>query len=67
MLGKVITNDQNCVSLTTPINYTYGVSSTVPNVVGMTRAAAVTALINPGLSVGYQMLTSRGYRVYNGR
>ena len=50
-LGKVITNDQNCISLSTQLNYTYGIAPTEPNVVGMTRAAAVTALTNAGFTI----------------
>ncbi len=51
-VGLVITNDQNCVSLSTPINYTYGIHSTVPNEVNVVLATAETAITNAQLSVG---------------
>jgi hypothetical protein len=50
--GLVITNDQTCINLTAQLNYTYGVAPAVPNVVGMTRAAARTALTTAGFVVG---------------
>ena len=41
----------NCVASGTPVNYTYSLGpNNVPNVVGMTRAAAVTALA--GFTIG---------------
>jgi hypothetical protein len=53
-LGKVITNDQNCISLSTQLNYTYGINSTVPNVVSPAKLLgdANTAIIAAQLTVG---------------
>ena len=43
-LGLIISQDSACVATPAPINYTYGVDDQVPNIVGMTRAAALAAL-----------------------
>jgi hypothetical protein len=43
-VGVIISQDTACVSTPTAIHYTYGVDDQVPNVVGMTRAAALAAL-----------------------
>jgi len=51
-LGEVWTHDQNCVIPSTQVNYHVGIAPTEPNVIGMTRAAAVTALNTAGFSVG---------------
>jgi hypothetical protein len=51
-LGLIISQDTACVTLPNSINYSYGVAPAVPNVVGMTDAAAVTALTNAGFVIG---------------
>ncbi len=53
MVGLVISNDLNCVSPGTPVNYVYGIQATVPNVVSDLLSDANNAInAVPGLSVG---------------
>ncbi len=51
-VGLVITNDQNCVTTSTTVNYTYGINSTVPSEVNALLSDANNAIIAAQLSVG---------------
>jgi hypothetical protein len=50
-VGLIISQDTACVTTPTAIHYTYGIAQVEPNVIGMTRAAAVTALNAAGYTV----------------
>jgi hypothetical protein len=51
-VGLVITNDQNCVTTSTTVNYTYGIQATVPNEVNQVEATATANIIAAGLTLG---------------
>ncbi|MGB7581583.1 MAG: PASTA domain-containing protein [Sedimentisphaerales bacterium] len=50
--GLIISQDTGCKAQGYAVNYSYGSVPAVPNVVGMTRANAVTALTNAGFVAG---------------
>jgi hypothetical protein len=51
-LNNIITQDLDCCSLPYCLRYTYGIAPTEPNVAGMSRSAAVSALTALGFVVG---------------
>jgi len=51
-VGLVLSHDTACVALGTPVNYTYGIQATVPNVVGQPEATATANITAAGLPVG---------------
>jgi beta-lactam-binding protein with PASTA domain len=49
--GNILSQDTGCKAQGYAVNYSYSVAPAVPNVICMTRAAAVTALTNAGFVV----------------